>query len=75
MPRRHARPVLAVPDLPAPRQSLVDLRELSRDLEVLVRAVRDLAALQAVLDAGLRRPAVGDRAAEVEPPHERGAVA
>jgi hypothetical protein len=67
--------VLAVADLPAPRHSLEDLRELSRDLEVLVRVVRELAALHAVLDAGLRRPAVGDRAAEVEPPRERGAVA
>lgn len=65
----------AVADLPAPRHSLEDLRELSRDLELLVRAVRELAALHAVLDAGLRRPTVGGRAAEVEPQRERGAVA
>jgi hypothetical protein len=42
------------PDLADPRQSLEDLRGLSRDLEVLVRAVHHLVALQAVLDAGLR---------------------
>lgn len=65
----------AVADLPATRQSLEDLRELSRDLEILVRAVRDLVALHAVLDEGLHRPAVGDRAPEVEPPRERGVVA
>jgi hypothetical protein len=67
--------VLAVADVPAPRHSLEDLHELSRDLELLVRVVRELAALHAVLDAGLRRPAADDRAVEVEPPRERGAVA
>jgi hypothetical protein len=49
--------VLAAPDVPdvsAPRQSLDDLRALSRDLEVLVAAVHHLVALHAVLDAGLR---------------------
>lgn len=51
--------MLAVGDLPAPRQSLEDLRELSRDLELLVRVVRDLVALQDALDAGLRSRGVG----------------
>jgi hypothetical protein len=73
---RHARPVRAVPDLPVPdlpvpdlpatRQSLEDLRVLSRDLEVLVRAVPDLVALQAVLDAGLR-PRGGERTVGATP--------
>jgi hypothetical protein len=58
--------VLAVPDLPAPRQSLDDLRALSRDLEVLVAVVHDLVALHAVLDAGLR-PRGGGRTVDATP--------
>ena len=66
MVRRHARGVHAVPDIPpdipdvpASRQSLRDLRGLSDDLEILVRAVRDLVALRDELDAGLHPRGAG----------------
>lgn len=62
MVRRHARGVHAVPDIPdvpASRQSLRDLRGLSDDLEILVRAVRDLVALHDEIDAGLHPRGAG----------------
>ena len=59
MVRRHARTVHAVPDIPAPRQSLEDLRGLSDDLEILVRAVHDLVALHDEIDAGLHPRGAG----------------
>ncbi|WP_433787122.1 hypothetical protein ACQPX6_09830 [Actinomycetospora sp. CA-101289] len=70
----------AVPDIPSPRPSLEDLRGLSDDLDVLVRAVRDLVALQDEIDAGLGRregvrSAVVLRPGEAERERDPGAVA
>ena len=56
---RAVVPVSVVPDLSAPRRAAEDLRGLSRDLDLLARAVRDLVALQAEIDAGLRRRGIG----------------
>jgi hypothetical protein len=42
-------------DLSGPRSGSEDLRDLSRDLELLLPVVRELVALQALLDTGLRR--------------------
>jgi hypothetical protein len=75
MGRRHARRVRAVPDLPAFRQRVEDLRELPDDLEALARVVRELVALHAVIDAGLPRPAVGPHPGEAEAPRDRAVVA
>lgn len=64
---RHAAGVRVVAstvlaDVPGPRGSTEDLRALARDLELLVRVVRDLVALHDEVDAGLRRFATRTRA-------------